>query len=99
VEETVPTLDLDDFEEYSRREAPKVFRSLLESDLSTVQPGSDKWKNELMGVIEQCQLKIFSNYRSQFNTHQNMSTTEPTSDAAPEGRLKTPQLEHRFREN
>jgi hypothetical protein len=99
VEETVRTLDLDDFEEYSRREVPKVFRSLLESDLSTVQPGSDKWKNELMGVIEQCQLKIFSNYRSQFNKHQNMSTTEPTSDAAPEGRLTTPQLEHRFREN
>ncbi|KAH8589329.1 hypothetical protein B0O99DRAFT_336726 [Bisporella sp. PMI_857] len=96
VEETVRTLDLDDFEEYSRREMPKILKPLLETNFSFGLPGSDKWRNELVSAVEHCQSKIISNYRLQSDTRQYFiaSTTESTPDETPEGRPKTAHLEH-----
>jgi hypothetical protein len=75
-----PAHILDDYEEYSGREMPKLFRSLLETHFNTVQSGSETWKKDLVSTVEYCHKRILSDYRSQFATHPTTttSTTIPT---------------------
>lgn len=85
LEETVNVHDLDNFEEYIRREMPIRFRSLLERHFDTIQPGSDIWKDELVSAVEHCHASILSDYRLRFSTHQNSTTsTTSTSVANPD---------------
>jgi hypothetical protein len=67
-EETVLSPDsreLEDYEEYCRRELPRTFRAALEETVhNQLQPMEESIRNQLMNLIRDCQDRVFSRYRS-----------------------------------
>lgn len=57
--------ELNSYEEYTRRELPRFFRDALEAAIADeTQPIEDRLKSHLVGMIHDCQDKVFSAYRS-----------------------------------
>lgn len=67
-EESAPspdTRELEDYEEYSRQELPRLVRSSLESVVNEqTQPLEEHLRSQLLTIIQDCQDKMFSAYRS-----------------------------------
>lgn len=54
------------YEEYSRRELPRMFRTAIETIVDEeTQPLEEHLRGQLTTIIQQCQVRIFSNYLSQ----------------------------------
>jgi hypothetical protein len=57
--------ELEDYEEYCRRELPRTFRAALEETVhNELQPMEESIRNQLMNIIRDCQDRVFSRYRS-----------------------------------
>jgi hypothetical protein len=71
-----PAPELENYEEYSRQELPRIFRQVLEAEVSEMaQPIEACLRNRLVAMIQECQDHVFSNYRSSLSP--NMSTHLP----------------------
>ncbi|KAF4630123.1 hypothetical protein G7Y89_g8018 [Cudoniella acicularis] len=54
------------YEEYSRRELPRMFRGAIETIVNEgTQPLEEQLRGQLTSIIQQCQDRIFSNYLRQ----------------------------------
>jgi hypothetical protein len=61
--------ELEDYEEYCRRELPRTFRAALEETVhNELQPMEESIRNQLMNIIRDCQDRVFSRYRSSSTT-------------------------------
>ncbi|KAH8747438.1 hypothetical protein F5882DRAFT_265966, partial [Hyaloscypha sp. PMI_1271] len=57
--------ELTSYEEYSRRELPRLFRDALEAAIADeAQPIEERLRSQLVGMIQDCQDRVFSAYRS-----------------------------------
>jgi hypothetical protein len=57
--------ELASYEEYSRRELPRFFRSALEAAIADeAQPLEERLRSRLVGMIQDCQDRVFSAYKS-----------------------------------
>ncbi|EPE28709.1 Zn2/Cys6 DNA-binding protein [Glarea lozoyensis ATCC 20868] len=57
--------DLSNYEEYSRTELPRIFRSALEESIAReAQPIEERLRSQLVGLIRECQDRMFLKYRS-----------------------------------
>jgi hypothetical protein len=57
--------ELANYEEYSRRELPRFFRSALEAAIADeAQPIEERLRSRLVGMIQDCQDRVFSTYKS-----------------------------------
>ncbi|KAH7306105.1 hypothetical protein BKA65DRAFT_198591 [Rhexocercosporidium sp. MPI-PUGE-AT-0058] len=74
---------LSSYEEFSRQQLPRVFRSALETAIGTErQLAEDRLRNRLISMIQECQDRVFSLYRSQ---QSDASSTPPPSQQSGEG--------------
>lgn len=65
VEQTSDSAKLADFEAYTQRELPKMFWAALEEVVAKeMQPVEERLRAQLMGVIRDCQDRVFSTYQS-----------------------------------
>jgi hypothetical protein len=63
--ESPDSRELANYEEYSRRELPRFFRSALEAAVNDeAQPIEERLKSRLVETIRDCQDRVFSAYRS-----------------------------------
>lgn len=57
--------ELTSYEEYSRRQLPRLFRDALEAAIAgEAQPIEERLRSQLVGMIRDCQDRVFSAYRS-----------------------------------
>jgi hypothetical protein len=57
--------ELANYEQYSRRELPRFFRSALEAAIADeAQPIEERLRSRLVGMIQDCQDRVFSTYKS-----------------------------------
>jgi hypothetical protein len=57
--------ELASYEEYSRRELPRFFRNALEAAIADeAQPLEERLRSRLVGMIQDCQDRVFSAYKS-----------------------------------
>ena len=80
---------LADYEEYSRRELPRIFRATLEEIIQTQsQPIEESIRNQLTNIIQDCQDRVFAGYRSSAGraaaSPSRNSTSPHSSFVAPE---------------
>ncbi|PVH71681.1 hypothetical protein DL98DRAFT_520946 [Cadophora sp. DSE1049] len=69
------TTDLTSYEEFSRQELPRLFRGALETAIaSEKQLAEDRLRNRLVSMIQECQDRVFSLYRSQHEDGIGMSS-------------------------
>jgi hypothetical protein len=62
---------LANYEEYARRELPRFFRSTLETIVhNETQPIEERLKSQLTSIIQDCQDRVFSNYRASLSFHE-----------------------------
>lgn len=58
--------ELSNYEKYTRRELPKIFRTALETIIDNeTQPIEERLKAQLMSLIEDCQERVLSSYGAQ----------------------------------
>jgi len=77
--------ELTSYEEYSRRELPRLFQSALEAAIADeVQPIEERLRSQLVGMIQDCQDRLFSTYRAR------RSTDELTPTCGPPGSPSSP---------
>jgi hypothetical protein len=59
------SFELSNYEEFSRQELPRVFRGALEAVINTAaQPLEEQLRSQLVSMIQECQDRVFSSYRS-----------------------------------
>lgn len=76
------SLELANYGDYSRRELPRLFRSLLETAVNDeAQPIEERLRGQLTSMIQECQDRVFSNYRSLRATQSMGSSAPPESQA------------------
>ena len=79
--------ELADYEEYCRRELPRVFRTSLEEVVNNnTQPLEEQLRSQLMDLIRDAQDRVFSSYRSSSSTAIGTparSAPNPKSQATP----------------
>lgn len=57
--------ELLEYEEYSRRELPRMFQSALENAINQeAEPIAERLRTQLINMIQECQARVFSTYRS-----------------------------------
>jgi hypothetical protein len=62
----VPDAELLLYEEYSRRELPRIFRGAIENIVNEgTSQLEEQLRSQLTSIIQECQDKMFSNYRQQ----------------------------------
>jgi len=71
---------LENYENFSKRQLPRLLRYYLEKDLSSLISGSRNLTEELVSLMEHCHAKILESYRSQY---WNDSTTSTSFYKAP----------------
>jgi hypothetical protein len=82
--------ELANLEDYSRRELPRLFRSVLETAVNNeAQPIEGRLRGQLISMIRDCQERIFSNYRAT----QVTGSRSPNSAAEPENASPTTNLQ------
>ncbi|CZR68989.1 uncharacterized protein PAC_18890 [Phialocephala subalpina] len=58
-------IQLSDYEDYSRRELPRIFKGALEEAVNQeAEPIAERLRNQLINMIQECQERVFSTYRS-----------------------------------
>lgn len=63
--QTVESEGLANYEEYARRELPRLFRSTLETIVhNETRPIEERLKSQLTSIIQECQDRVFSSYRA-----------------------------------
>ena len=87
---------LENYENFSRRQLPRLLRYYLEKDLSSLISGSRNLTEELVSLMEHCHTKILESYRSQYWNNSTTSTsfykapTALTPVTIPASRTTTP---------
>jgi hypothetical protein len=70
------------YEEYSRRELPRLFRNALETVVSEeTQHLEERLRDELVNMIQDCQDRVLSNYRSLNTNGRPTEASEQTGGA------------------
>jgi len=70
------------YEEYSRRELPRLFRNALETVVSEeTQNLEERLRDELVNMIQDCQDRVLSNYRSLNTNGRSTEAGEQTKGA------------------
>lgn len=81
--ESPGAIQLSDYEEYSRRELPRIFRGALEEAVNQeTEPIAERLRNQLINMIQECQERVFSTYRSRMTP--SRSSPLPRSDTCGE---------------
>jgi hypothetical protein len=71
---------LADYEEYCRRELPRVFRALLEEVVNNnTQPLEEQLRSQVTNLIRDAQDRVFSGYRSSSRTTGTPARGDPSS--------------------
>lgn len=71
------TQELEDYEEYSRRELPRLYKSALEFAINQqTQPLEEQLRSQLVAMIQDCQDKVFSAYKAFKRARSSESSTE-----------------------
>jgi hypothetical protein len=77
------SFELSNYEEFSRQELPRVFRGALEAVINTAaQPLEEQLRSQLVSMIQECQDRVFSSYRTRNSSSPAVSRTalaEPSS--------------------
>jgi hypothetical protein len=74
--------ELANYEEYSRRELPRFFRSALEAAIADeTEPIGERLRSRLVGMVRDCQDRVFSTYKSR------RGSSSPSSNAVVENAL------------
>lgn len=72
--------ELADYEEYCRRELPRVFRASLEEVVNnSTQPLEEQLRSQLMDLIRDAQDRVFSGYRSSSTSTGTPARGDPSS--------------------
>jgi hypothetical protein len=93
------SLELSNYEAYSRQELPRVFRAALEVAVNEqAQPIEDGLRSQLVNMIQECQTYVFSTYRSQHalntsNSLEGQSTFNPATTAGSPSPSQAPVID------
>ncbi|CAG8955158.1 hypothetical protein HYFRA_00007174 [Hymenoscyphus fraxineus] len=69
--------ELASYEEYSRRELPRFFQSALETAIATeAQPIEERLRSQLVGMIQDCQDRVFATYKANRSVNTSMSNSQ-----------------------
>lgn len=72
--------ELADYEEYSRQELPRVFRSYLEDAVNNqTQHLEESIRSQLVSIVQDCQARMFSAYRSKVANKDKKPTPDSTA--------------------
>ena len=80
------SFELSNYEEYSRHELPRVFRSALETVINNAaQPLEEQVRSQLVSMIQECQDLVFSTYRNLNSSSPGLSGIEgdPSISSVP----------------
>ncbi len=79
--------ELEEYEEYCRRELPRIVRATVEEIVNReTQPMEDRLINQIESIIRNAQNQVYASYRSACTSNTtNRSMCESISKSAPEG--------------
>ncbi|KAH8589251.1 hypothetical protein B0O99DRAFT_725623 [Bisporella sp. PMI_857] len=88
--------ELANYEEYSRRELPRIFRSALEAAVNDeAQAIEGQLRTQLVEMIQDCQARVFSSFRSKLTiTNEGPTSLTTPTNHEPLDAPRSPQHHH-----